>query len=190
MVIKNTTVCDKNICRQAAMMINSKDEKYRRCKLAFNGIGLVFGIVAVSIVSRQLMSTGDYNIWAVLPFLLVCGVCLYVGMYYLDRNKCNRIRAEYAEKGIERIDFEIDSEEIAVISGQKKCVVPWTGIRKWLEDVGNFYLLMDETQEAENIHDLIAGNTIIISKKGFTQCSSRDMKQLCGAVMEARRQPR
>ncbi len=184
MVIKNTTVCDKNVCRQAAIMINSKNEAYRRKKLVCNGVGLFAGIAAVSIMSRQLSKTGDYNTWVILPFLAVCAVCLYLGMYFFDRNKYRQIKAEYTSKGIERIDFEVDSEEIALISGDRRCTVKWESIRKWLEDSDNFYLIMYDDSE---IPELIAGNCIIMSKKGFTQCSARDMKQLCGAVMEARR---
>ena len=119
MVIKNTTICNKNVYRQAAMMINSKDESYRKKKLAFNFVGLLSGISAAGIMSRQIINTGDYNILLMLPFLAVCAVCLFMGMYYLDRNKYNQICQSYSAMGIQSIDFEIDGDDITMISGGK-----------------------------------------------------------------------
>jgi hypothetical protein len=192
MVIKNSTICDKNVCRQAAVMINSKDERYGRKKLVFNCVGLVAGMVAVSIMSRQIASTGDYNIWITLPFLAVCAVCLYMGMYQLDRVKYNQIKADYAKRGISKIDFEVDAEDITMTAGGKTTVCKWKNVTKWTEDVNNFYLFVeddDETAENDaNVEDFIAGDCIIISKKGFTQCTARDMKQLCAAIMQARKE--
>jgi hypothetical protein len=215
MVIKNSTICDKNICRQAAVMINSKDERYGRKKLVFNCVGLVAGMVAVSIMSRQIASTGDYNIWITLPFLAVCAVCLYMGMYQLDRVKYNQIKSDYAKRGITKIDFEVDAEDIAMSAGGKNCICKWKNVTKWTEDANNFYLFIGDV-EAENdeekvenggaieetvdgefanevaentsLTDFVAGDCIIISKKGFTQCTAKDMKQLCGAIMQARRE--
>jgi hypothetical protein len=215
MVIKNSTICDKNICRQAAVMINSKDERYGRKKLVLNCVGLVAGMVAVSIMSRQIASTGDYNIWITLPFLAVCAVCLYMGMYQLDRVKYNQIKSDYAKRGITKIDFEVDAEDITMTAGGKTCICKWKNVTKWMEDGNNFYLFIgdvdaendeekaeddgdvketvddefvNEVAENTNLKDFIAGDCIIISKKGFTQCTAKDMKQLCAAIMQARRE--
>jgi hypothetical protein len=71
-------------------------------------------------------------------------------------------------------------------------VCKWKNVTKWTEDVNNFYLFVeddDETAENDaNVEDFIAGDCIIISKKGFTQCTARDMKQLCAAIMQARKE--
>lgn len=184
MVIKNTTICNKNVYKQAAMMINSRDEAYRKKKLIYNFAGLLAGISAVGIMSRQIINTGDYNMALMLPFLIVCAFCLFMGMYYLDKNKYNQIQQSYAAKGIQSIDFEIDAEDIMMSSGGKKYICKWTNISKWMEDVNNFYLIM---KEEDKDNELIEGNCIIISKKGFTQCSASDMKQLCNAIMHERK---
>lgn len=184
MVIKNTTICNKNVYKQAAMVINSKDESYRKKKLVLNFVGLLSGISAVGIMSRQIISTGDYNMFLMLPFLVVCAACLFMGMYYLDRNKYNQIQQSYAAKGIQSIDFEIDAEDITMISVGKSYVCKWTNITKWMEDVNNFYLFI---KDVDKDNELITGDCIIINKKGFTQCSAKDMKQLCDAIMQERK---
>lgn len=174
MIIKNTTSCSNNMFRQAAVMSNNKDAAYRRKKLVYNCAGLLCGMVAVAIMSRQLASTGDYNLWLMLPFLAVCAFCLFMGMYYLDKNKYNQIKASYAADGISEINYEIDSEEILVIRGGQTETVSWTNVTNWAEDVNNFYLFGERS--------------LIISKKGFTECSATDFKDLCRAVMMSRKE--
>lgn len=169
---------------QAAVVSNSKIETYRKKKLIYNCIGLVSGMTAAAVMARQLANTGDYNIFLILPFVAVCGFCLFMGMYYLDRNKYNQIQQSYAAKGIQSIDFEIDAEDITMMSGGKSYVCKWTNVTKWIEDVNNFYLFM---KDVDKDNELIAGDCIIISKKGFTQCSAKDMKQLCDAIMQERK---
>lgn len=182
MVIKNTTNCTKNLYRQAAIMCNNKNESYRKKKLIYNLAGLVSGMVGVSIMSRQLLSSGDYNIVIILPFLAVCGFCLFMGMYYLDKNTCDKVINGYTQKNISSFDYEIDAEEILIKASGKECIYRWTDIKNWTEDVHNFYLF---TEESEN--ELVYGDCIIIDKHGFTECGANDMKMLCKAVMYERK---
>ena len=79
---------------QAAVVSNSKIETYRKKKLIYNCIGLVSGMTAAAVMARQVANTGDYNIFIIIPFVAVCGFCLVMGMYYLDRNKYNQIKQD------------------------------------------------------------------------------------------------
>jgi hypothetical protein len=106
-----------------------------------------------------------------------------MGMYQLDRVKYNQIKSDYAKRGITKIDFEVDAEDITMTAGGKTCICKWKNVTKWMEDGNNFYLFIGDV-DAENDEE----ECIIISKKGFTQCTAKDMKQLCAAIMQARRE--
>ena len=187
MIIKNTTTCNNNMINQAAVVSNSKIETYRKKKLIYNCIGLLSGMTAVSIMARQLASTGDINIYIIIPFVAVCGFCLFMGMYYLDRNKYNQIKQYYSGMGCTSIQYEIDSEEIIVKAGSKQCTYRWDDAVSWMENQNYFYIIYDTESEPETY---ILGECLIISKKGFTQCTVYDLRQLCGAVMEEHKNKR
>jgi hypothetical protein len=129
-----------------------------------------------------------------------------MGMYQLDRVKYNQIKSDYAKRGITKIDFEVDAEDITMTAGGKTCICKWKNVTKWMEDGNNFYLfigdieaqndegkaeddgVVNEVAENADVKDFVAGDCIIVSKKGFTQCTAKDMKQLCAAIMQARRE--
>lgn len=187
MIIKNKTTCNNNMINQATVVSNSKIETYRKKKLIYNCIGLLSGMTAAGIMARQLASTGDYNIFIIIPFVAVCGFCLFMGMYYLDRNKYNQIKQYYSGMGCTSIQYEIDSEEIIVNAGSKQSAYRWDDAVSWMENQNYFYIIYDTGSEPEAF---ILGECLIISKKGFTQCTASDLRQLCGAVMEEHKNKR
>ena len=64
------------------------------------------------------------------------------------------------------LDCRADEEETEKIF--------WKDVIKWAEDEGNIYLFVSST------------DAMIISKEGFTECSSKELKELLIAIMGVR----
>lgn len=175
MVIKNeTTIKEKNV--KAVMRASNFDNnRYKIFKIIYNSFGLIFGMMMI----RQLMPVflrTDENPEYVLIIIygIACVVLLYIGMYGMDRNNYMHFRTVYSNMVGHTFKYEIDSEEILVSDGEMTEKVAWQDITKWAEDEDNIYLFADGTE------------AMIISKEGFTECSSRELKELVIAVMGVR----
>jgi len=170
MVIKNTTTYTNKTIEKAAIASNYNNEQYKRKKLAFNFVGLVSGMVTVSILSRNIISqSADAMLLAIL-FGIICAVCLFIGMYVIDKNKYAAFHKKYSDRIGKVYHYEIDSENIEVKNDGEVAVLHWLEVKFFSEDKDNFYLFFNE-------FDWIA-----LSKKGFTSCSEKDLKMLYRAI--------
>lgn len=173
MVIKNTTTYTDKTLEKAAVASNYNNEMYKKKKLLFNFAGLTSGMVMVSIMARNVASNESINMIAVVLFGLICIGCLFIGMYYLDKNKHIIFREKYSSKLGQTFYYEIDSENIEVKKGieDEATVIHWQDIKFLSEDKDNIYLFCGEYEwEA-------------LSKEGFTSCTCKDLKQLYKAIL-------
>lgn len=173
MVIKNTTTYTDKTLEKAAIASNYNNEIYKRKKLLFNFAGLTSGMVMVSIMARNFAANESINRVAVILFGVICVGCLFIGMYYLDKNKQIVFREKYSSKIGQTFYYEIDSENIEVkkAADDKAAMIHWQDIKFLSEDKDNIYLFSGEYEwEA-------------LSKKGFTSCDDKDLKQLYKAIL-------
>lgn len=173
MVIKNRTTYTNKTLEKAAIASNYNNEQYKKKKLLFNFAGLISGMVMVSILSRNFAANESINVIAVLFFGMICLICLFIGMYYLDKNKYIVFKEKYSSKIGQTSYYEIDSENIEVkeTPDGKATVICWQDVKFLSEDKENIYLFCDEYQwEA-------------LSKEGFTSCTYKDLKELYKAIL-------
>lgn len=173
MVIKNTTTYTNKTLEKAAIASNYNNETYKKKKLLFNFAGLTSGMVMVSIMARNIAANESINMIAVVLFGIICIGCLFIGMYYLDKNKQIAFREKYLSKVGQTYYYEIDSENIEVkkAADDEAAIIHWKDIKFLSEDKNNIYLFCGEYEwEA-------------LSKEGFTSCTYKDLKQLYQAVL-------
>lgn len=174
MVIKNTTTITKESVKGVMYAANYDNKKYKTKKLIFNGGGLFWGMLFVSsLVPEMVYGTGNKAVIIICGIL--CGVFLLIGMYGMDINNMKKFTGIYGDYIDKTFIYEIDSEEILVKDKwEKEELVLWKNVIKWNEDGDNFYLFKNED------------NALIISKKGFTECTAKDLWELATAVMYVR----
>lgn len=174
MVIKNeTTIKEENI--KAVMHASNFDNsRYKIFKVIYNTFGLVFGMMMVHLLMPLLLGKGTPDYALIIIYGIACVVLLYIGMYGMDRNNYARFRAVYSNMVGHTFRYEIDSEEIAVSDEEETETIGWEDITKWAEDTDNIYLFLNNTE------------ALIISKAGFKECRSRDLKELAAAIMGVR----
>ncbi len=173
MVIKNTTTYTDKTLEKAAIASNYNNEIYKKKKLLFNFAGLTSGMVMVSIMARNFAANESINMIAVILFGIICIICLFIGMYYLDKNKYMAFREKYSSKAGQTFYYEIDSENIEVkkATDDRVTIIHWQDIKFLSEDKNNIYLFSGEYEwEA-------------LSKEGFTSCTYKDLKQLYKAIL-------
>lgn len=173
MVIKNTTTYTDKTLEKAAIASNYNNETYKKKKLLFNFAGLTSGMVMVSIMARNFAANESINMIAVILFGVICIGCLFIGMYYLDKNKQISFREKYSSKVGQTFYYEIDSENIEVkkATDDKVNIVHWQDIKFLSEDKDNIYLFSGEYEWE------------VLSKEGFTSCTDKDLKQLYKAIL-------
>lgn len=176
MVIKNeTTIKEENI--KAVMRAGNFDNnRYKLFKIIYNSFGLIFGMMMISMLMPVLLGNGTTEYALIIIYGIACIVFLYIGMYGMDRNNYAHFQAVYSKMVGHTFKYEIDSEEILVSDEEETEKVLWKDIIKWAEDADNIYLFVGITE------------AMIISKDGFTECSSKELRELVIAIMGVRKE--
>lgn len=199
MVIKNKTTFKKEMIKNIMRADGFDNKPYKTKKLVLNTSGLLSGMVCVSILSRSLYGgDGTYKIFAAI-FGLICAVCLFAGMYAIDSKNYKKFAQNYSCRIGNTYFYEIYSEEILVRtqSGSADAQaeeqpeeqieelpvsISWSQVEKWCEDLEYIYLFL---KDGDGRFDCAMCEAL--DKKGFTECEAKDLKELCGAVMQARK---
>ncbi len=176
MIIKNeTTIKEENI--KAVMRAGNFDNnRYKLFKIIYNTFGLIFGMMMIRMLMPVLLGRGTPEYALIIIYGIACVVFLYIGLYGMDRNNYARFRAVYSKMAGHTFRYEIDSEEISVSDEEETEVITWNDVVKWAEDADNIYLFVSATE------------AMIIDKSGFTECESKDLKELVTAVMGVRKE--
>lgn len=176
MIIKNeTTIKEENI--KAVMHAGNFDNnRYKLFKIIYNSFGLIFGMMMIRMLMPVFLGKGSPEYALIIIYGIACVVFLYIGMYGMDRNNYARFRAVYSKMVGHTFRYEIDSEEIVVSDEEETETVSWEDVTKWAEDADNIYLFVSSTE------------AMIINKEGFTECKSKDLKELAAAIMSVRKE--
>lgn len=176
MVIKNKTLITKEMIKSVMCASNFDNNKYKAFKTVYNVFGLIFMMMLVSTLAPVLTGSQEAD-YVIIGFYATAGaVFLYIGMYGMDRNNYNRFKQIYLNMTGHTFEYEIDSEEIRVTDDEGDSdVLLWAEVLKWNEDTQNYYVFSGVNE------------ALIINKSGFTECSSKDFKELATAVMALRK---
>lgn len=176
MVIKNETVITKEMIKAVMRASNFDNNKYKTFKMIYNVFGLIFGMMFVSSLVPLLIGEPGVDYFIIVLHACACAIFLYIGMYGMDKNNYNRFKQIYLNMVGHTFKYEIDSEEIKVTDDDGDSdILLWKEVIKWNEDVENYYVF-SSPEEA-----------LIISKKGFTECTSKDFKELATAIIMVRK---
>ena len=176
MVIKNETVITKEMIKAVMRASNFDNNKYKTFKLIYNIFGLIFGMMFVSSLVPLLVGESGIDYFIIIMHGLASAIFLYIGMYGMDKNNYNRFKQIYFNMVGHTFKYEIDSEEIKVTDDDGDSdILLWKEVIKWNEDVENYYVF-STLEEA-----------LIISKKGFTECTSKEFKELATAIIMVRK---
>lgn len=176
MKIKNETVIKQADVKGAMRASHFDNQKYKLFKIIYNSFGLLFGMLFIRLLIPVLLGKSNEDIGFLIMYAAACLVLLYIGMYGMDRNYDKQFEKTYAKLVGRTFQYEIDSEELAVISQERTDTVLWSEVDKWSEDAENFYVFCGDVQG------------LILCKEGFTECSAKDFRQLASAVMQMRAQ--
>ena len=158
MTIKNETAFTKECMEGAMRASNFDNSRYKTFKLIYNMFGLIFGMMMIRELVLKMTGNEQADTFMIVLFGLVAVVFLYIGMIGMDKSN--------KKKDAENIiitDEENDSDTFS-----------WNDIVKWNQDSDNIYLFVGDD------------NCLVVSKKGFTQGSADDLRQLADAVIGMR----
>ena len=149
MVIENTTVFKKEYIKRIMWANNSDDNKYKRFKLIYNTFGLVAGMMFIRYFIFDAMGNVQTSKPLMYIYAIEAAVCLYIGMYGMDRNNLKSYNKLYANMDNVKFIYNIDNTGITVADnfyffvGSEEClVVNKNGISK-----GSIRELYDLSQE-------------------------------------------
>ncbi|MGN0318446.1 MAG: YcxB family protein [Lachnospira sp.] len=177
MVIKNKTQFTKECMEGAMRASNFDNNKYKLFKLIYNMFGLIFGMMLVRYLVFWLTGQEEADIFMMVFYGIVSGVFLYIGMVGLDRNNRKNYHNIYGKMIGVTFSYEIDSETITVTDEEDDAdSFIWDDFIKWNQDQDNFYLFVSND------------NCLVISKKGFTEGTEADFRELVKAIFGIRAQ--
>ena len=102
-------------------------------------------------------------------------VFLYIGMVGMDKSNKKKFYNIYGKMVGIKFSYEIDAENIIITDEENDSdTFSWNDIVKWNQDPDNIYLFVGDD------------NCLVVSKKGFTQGSADDLRQLADAVIGMR----
>ena len=157
MTIKNETAFTKECMEGAMRASNFDNSRYKTFKLIYNMFGLIFGMMMIRELVLKMTGNEQADTFMIVLFGLVAVVFLYIGMV-----------------GI-KFTYEIDAENIIITDEENDSdTFSWNEVVKWNQDPDNIYLFVGDD------------NCLVVSKKGFTQGSADDLRQLADAVIGMR----
>ena len=162
MTIKNETAFTKECMEGAMRASNFDNSRYKTFKLIYNMFGLIFG-------------NEQADTFMIVLFGLVAVVFLYIGMIGMDKSNKKKFHNIYGKMVGIKFTYEIDAENIIITDEENDSdTFSWNEVVKWNQDPDNIYLFVGDD------------NCLVVSKKGFTQGSADDLRQLADAVIGMR----
>lgn len=175
MTIKNETAFTKECMEGAMRASNFDNSRYKTFKLAYNLFGLIFGMMMIREIVLKMTGNEQADTFMIVLFGLVAVVFLYIGMIGMDKSNKKKFHNIYGKMVGIKFSYEIDAENIIITDEENDSdTFSWNDIVKWNQDTDNIYLFVGDD------------NCLVVSKKGFTQGSADDLRQLADAVIGMR----
>ncbi len=175
MTIKNETAFTKECMEGAMRASNFDNSRYKTFKLAYNLFGLIFGMMMIREIVLKMTGNEQADTFMIVLFGLVAVVFLYIGMIGMDKSNKKKFHNIYGKMVGIKFSYEIDAENIIITDEENDSdTFSWNDIVKWNQDSDNIYLFVGDD------------NCLVVSKKGFTQGSADDLRQLADAVIGMR----
>lgn len=175
MTIKNETAFTKECMEGAMRASNFDNSRYKTFKLIYNMFGLIFGMMMIRELVLKMTGNGQADTFMIVLFGLVAVVFLYIGMIGMDKSNKKKFHNIYGKMVGIKFTYEIDAENIIITDEENDSdTFSWNEVVKWNQDPDNIYLFVGDD------------NCLVVSKKGFTQGSADDLRQLADAVIDMR----
>uniref|UniRef100_UPI0040255D85 YcxB family protein n=1 Tax=Lachnospira eligens TaxID=39485 RepID=UPI0040255D85 len=175
MTIKNETAFTKECMEGAMRASNFDNSRYKTFKLIYNMFGLIFGMMMIRELVLKMTGNGQADTFMIVLFGLVAVVFLYIGMIGMDKSNKKKFHNIYGKMVGIKFTYEIDAENIIITDEENDSdTFSWNEVVKWNQDPDNIYLFVGDD------------NCLVVSKKGFTQGSADDLRQLADAVIGMR----
>ena len=167
MVIENTTVFKKEYIKRIMWANNSDDNKYKRFKLIYNTFGLVAGMMFIRYFIFDAMGNVQTSKPLMYIYAIVAAVCLYIGMYGMDRNNLKSYNKLYANMDNVKFIYNIDNTGITVADDDGDSeLFEWERVVKLKQDIDNFYFFVGSEE------------CLVVNKNGSTKGSIRELYDL------------
>ena len=175
MTIKNETAFTKECMEGAMRASNFDNSRYKTFKLIYNMFGLIFGMMMIREIVLKMTGNEQADKFMIVLFGLVAVVFLYIGMIGMDKSNKKKFHNIYGKMVGIKFTYEIDAENIIITDEENDSdTFSWNEVVKWNQDPDNIYLFVGDD------------NCLVVSKKGFTQGSADDLRQLADAVIGKR----
>ena len=175
MTIKNETAFTKECMEGAMRASNFDNSRYKTFKLIYNMFGLIFGMMMIRELVLKMTGNEQADTFMIVLFGLVAVVFLYIGMIGMDKSNKKKFHNIYGKMVGIKFSYEIDAENIIITDEENDSdTFSWNDIVKWNQDTDNIYLFVGDD------------NCLVVSKKGFTEGSADDLRQLADAVIGMR----
>ena len=175
MTIKNETAFTKECMEGAMRASNFDNSRYKTFKLIYNMFGLIFGMMMIRELVLKMTGNEQADTFMIVLFGLVAVVFLYIGMIGMDKSNKKKFHNIYGNMVVIKFTYEIDAENIIITDEENDSdTFSWNEVVKWNQDPDNIYLFVGDD------------NCLVVSKKGFTQGSADDLRQLADAVIGMR----
>lgn len=167
MVIENTTVFKKEYIKRIMWANNSEDNKYKRFKLIYNTFGLVAGMMFIRYFIFDAMGNVQTSKPLMYIYAIVAAVCLYIGMYGMDRNNLKSYNKLYANMDNVKFIYNIDDTGITVADDDGDSeLFEWERVVKLKQDIDNFYFFVGSEE------------CLVVNKNGISKGSIRELYDL------------
>ena len=175
MTIKNETPFTKECMEGAMRASNFDNSRYKTFKLIYNMFGPIFGMMMIRELVLKMTGNEQADTFMIVLFGLVAVVFLYIGMIGMDKSNKKKFHNIYGKMVGIKFSYEIDAENIIITDEENDSdTFSWNDVVKWNQDSDNIYLFVGDD------------NCLVVSKKGFTQGSADDLRQLADAVIGMR----
>mgnify|MGYP002552063747 CR=1 FL=1 len=173
--MKNRTLFKQEYIDAAMRASNFDNNKYKIFKTIYNIFGLLFGMGCIRYLIFQIMGSEEADWFMVIFYACAAAVFLYIGMIGMDKSNKKKFHNIYGKMVGIKFTYEIDAENIIITDEENDSdTFSWNEVVKWNQDSDNMYLFVGDD------------NCLVVSKKGFTQGSADDLRQLADAVIGMR----
>ena len=175
MTIKNTTKFQPKTLEGINRASKFKNEKYKKFKLIYNLVGLIFLMLFVRYMVMFLVKDDTSDVFLTVFYAVAAVVFLFIGMYWIDRDNRHRFNNLYKNMiGVE-FKYEIDSEDIIVEDTDKDTDnLKWVDVTKVEKDLDYVYLFFDND------------NCLALDNNGYTSGTKDDLLALSEAIFATR----
>ena len=116
-----------------------------------------------------------YNMFGLIFGMMMIRELVLIGMIGMDKSNKKKFYNIYGKMVGIKFTYEIDAENIIITDEENDSdTFSWNEVVKWNQDPDNIYLFVGDD------------NCLVVSKKGFTQGSADDLRQLADAVIGMR----